>query len=590
MQGYKAVKDFTYCECQEFLRKNPSSPNAKQVSERRDYLYSVLKNEDDDLFRSAKTIADYENYIKAYPKDCYSGLHCEEALLRIDNLFFDKNKNTKKGCRIYLERFPIGTHANEASTLIKKYNRSRNIIIILSIVLLLIITGIVCYVNYHPASYVNITGAKDISQYGDRMELQISSDAAHGAISASSTESWISVENYNDSRVEISVLPNENSARSGQVTVTAYTTFFNNYTSSISKTYVINQSSGKATYMNLSTSSLQYDKYGNAEEKSSFTLKCDGVKQTVSSEQNWITVTKSSGSTKTNSSYSVTIDKNNGDSRNGRIVIASQPYNKVITIYQMSGLASEFSIDKHDIVCENASGLDEGYCYRVSVSTDGVSWSASGPSWVELKENTSSLEIVPKPNDGKIRTGTIYVRSNNNHTEEISIKQNGEPSNLSVSPSTWRPGTSSTNKLFEISNDSYYRVSARSDESWLSTSVSGNNVRVYCSSNSSSPRYGTVDIRCGSSTCKITVKQDGYKDCSRCNGNKQVVCDNPNAQPRYYPFYGVTKHQVNSPTQYWNGFMWVTNYNNWVDCSKCGGDGLIKCPSCDGRGKYVTSY
>lgn len=572
MQGYKAVKDFTYCECLEFLRKNPSSPNAKQVSERRDFLYNILKNEDDSLFRSAKTIADYENYLKAYPKDCYLELHRGEAQLRIDDLFFNTNKATKKGCKIYLERFTNGTHANEARILIKKYNKSRNIIIVSLIVLILIITGIVCYVNYHPASYVNISGANDISQYGEKLELQLSSDAAHGAISASSSDSWISVESCSDSKIEISVMPNDDSARSGQVTVTAHTKFFDNYTSFVSKTYDIHQSSGKATFMNISTSSLQYDKYGNAEEKSSFTIKCNGVKQTVSSENSWITVAKASGSTKTNSSYSVTVEKNNGDSRIGKIVIKSQPYSKTITVYQMSGLASKFSIDYHDIVCENAAGLNEGDSYWVSVSTDGVSWSASGPSWVELKQNPSSLEIVPKSNDGKIRSGTIYVRSNNNHTETISIKQNGEPSSLSVSPSTWRPGTKSTNKSFTVSNDSYYSISAKSDKSWLRAYVSGNIVNVFCDDNSSSPRYGTIDIRCGNSTCKITVKQDGYKDCSTCGGSGKC----PYGWVQYDMWGNIYKIHV------------IRNGPFVTYCNSCGGSG--KCSSCDGAKRFVTSY
>lgn len=589
MQGYKAIKDFTYCECQEFLKKNPSSPYAQQVSERRDACYNILKSEDDRLFASAKTISDYENYLKAYPKDCYPGLHRRDAQLRIDNLFFNQNKDSKKGCEKYLGRFPKGIHTTEAVALIQKYNRAKNLKIILTIIFMIIIAGIICYLNYHPASYVSVSGKTDVSQYGEEINLQISTDANHGAIYVSSSDNWLTVKNYSNTMADLNILSNSSSERTGHVTVTAYTTFFGNTTSSISKTYDIHQSSGKATYMNLSTSTLRYDKYGNAEGKSSFTLQCDGVSQNVNSENSWITVSKSSGSTQNSSSYSVTIDKNNGDSRNGRIVIKSQPYEKVITVYQKSGLASYFSIDKHDIVCKDAGGLDDGYCYLVSVSTDGVSWSVSGPSWVELKENASSLEIVPKSNDGKIRTGTIYVRSNNNHTESISIKQNGEPSNLSVSPSTWRPGTSSTNKSFTITNDSYYSISARSDESWLSASVSGNSVKVYCNSNSSSPRYGTVDIRCGNSTCTITVKQDGYKDCSTCSGTGKVTCT---ANATWgTDMWGNTAHKVYQQSSYYDAFlnMWVPT-GQWVDCSKCRGSGRMTCPSCDGDKRYVTSY
>lgn len=589
MQGYKAVKDFTYCECLEFLKQNPSSQYAKQVSERRDVCYNILKSEDDRLFACAKTISDYGNYLKTYPKGCYPGLHRRDAQLRIDDLFYNQNKDSKKGCENYLERFPKGTHTKEANLLVQKYYRARNMKIALSIVLLTAIAGIICYLNYYPTSYVEVSGKPNVSQYGEEISLNISTDAEYGAIYVSSSNNWIYVKKFDNISADLEIEPNCGSERTGHITVTVYTTFFGSSISSISKTYNIHQSSGKATYMNISTSTLRYDKYGNAEEKASFTLQCDGVSQKVSSDNNWIKVVRSSGSTHNKSNYSVTVDKNIGDGRNGKIVINSQPYEKVITVYQKSGLASYLSIDKHDIVCKDASGLEDGYYYRVSISTDGVSWTASGPSWIELKENTSSLEIVPKSNDGKIRTGTVYVHSNNGHTESISIKQNGEPSNLSVSPSTWRPGTSSTNKSFTITNDSFYSISARSDENWLSASVSGNNVKVYCNSNSSLPRYGTVDIRCGNSMCTITIKQDGYKDCSRCSGTGKVTCT-ANASWGT-DMWGNTVHKVYQQTSYYDFYlnMWVPT-GQWVDCSKCRGTGRITCPSCGGDKRYVTSY
>lgn len=585
MQGYKAVKDFTYSECQEFLSKNASSLYAEEVSER---LIS-LEKADHALFASAKTISDYENYLKEYPKKGYPGLHREEACRKIDTLFFYQNKNTKTGCQNYLVRFPRGIYSSDASGLIQRYDRSRNIRIVLTVFFLIAVAGIICYVGfYHPASYLAVSGQEKVSQYGENIILNISSDAKSGAIYVTTDERWITVNDLFDSKVDISIAQNDSSERIGYITIRAYTTFFGNHISHINKKIKISQLSGQATKMILDTSALNYDKWGVAKGKSSFTVQCDGVAQDVFSDKNWIKVEKSTRSTSGCSIYSVVVEKNDSDWRSGKIIVKSKPHQKIITICQESGLASKFSIDTHNIVCEKASGLAKGYHYLVKITTDGVSWSASGPGWVKLTQYTSSLGIVPLANDGEVKTGTIYVRSNNNHTETISIKQNGEPSNLSVSPSsTWHPGVSSTSKSFSISNDSYYRVSANSRVGWLSVSVSGNNVKVYCDENPTSPRCGIVDIQCGNSTCTITVKQDGYKDCSSCGGDGKChsVFTGPwgNHSWPETEYVGMQYRYEMGMWGKWPTYETVTKY-----CPFCRGS--RKCPTCDGKGKRIVSY
>lgn len=443
------------------------------------------------------------------------------------------------------------------------------------LVSLIAIAGFVSYMNYHPVSFLNIGDIGSTSQYGESGELSISTDAKSGAVYVYSDDDWIKVESYSTQKANLVIDPNEDTERVGHIYITAYSKLFDYTMSSIRKTYEIHQKSGKSTMLKTDVSSLDFDKYGNALNKSLFTIKCDGVAINVNSNRDWISVQRNSGTMGKNGEYeySINIGINNGDSRSGQIRVSAPPHEKSVTIRQHKGSATFLSVNKYSVRGMKKEGLDDGHYYGVEITTDGASWTASGPSWVNLTTYTSLLKIVPSANDGKVRTGTVYVHSNNGHTEEITVTQDGNPSDLSAYPSEWRPGTSSTSKSFDIENDSWQDLTVSTDKYWLDASSSSRErVRVSCDSNSDEPRYGTVTVRCGNSTCYITVKQDGYKSCRSCGGNGQTACTNWGA--------------------YTNVFLWhvVNNGFGEIYCPTCGGSGRVQCSKCGGKGKAVYSY
>lgn len=135
MRGYKAIKDFTYNECVEFLKRNPSSPNAQSVRERRDWL----KVQDDRLFSAVRTISDVESYLNQCSVFGLPGIHRNEAKQMVDTLYFEQNQSTKKGLKRYLNRYPEGLHAQDAENLLRLRKWNRNVVFIILLVCSLLI-------------------------------------------------------------------------------------------------------------------------------------------------------------------------------------------------------------------------------------------------------------------------------------------------------------------------------------------------------------------------------------------------------------------------------------------------------------------
>ena len=220
------------------------------------------------------------------------------------------------------------------------------------------------------------------------------------------------------------------------------------------------------------------------------------------------------------------------------------------------------------------------------VYTDGTSWSVySAPHWLtayaDLEDNR--LKIQVPANTGKIKSGTITIKSNNGDLRDISVSQDGDPTNFGTAKSSIKFGTSSDYEYVTIYNDSRKQLSISEYEDWISTSViDKNRIKISCIRNyDDPPRSGTVYVHCGNEQISTTVKQDGWTTCWNCGGHGRFQCQYPGLWGAGGYHY-VQEFVMN----------YYTGMGNYVynPCPNCGGSGTIKCSKCDETGKIKKSY
>lgn len=538
----------------------------------------------------------YEQYLSI----SNDGLWRSEASKRIKEIrdqqeekeYYRRNQHTIDGLERYLHKYPHGIFSQ---TVRKTLNDKKRIWVVKLITIctaILIAVFVLCYINYHSSSYISSDSDVAFGKKGGTATCGISTDAISENVQAYVAEDWIKTTIENGSLV-IKTSPNHGDSRNATVHLYAYTTLFGFNLWKKEFNVSVKEDSGLSTFLTVSNSSYSFDKYGTGEFGCS--VETDGMNLNISSDADWIVLKKNVAEkgNNFNARLTITAKTNESGERTGVILVKSDKFEKRISVKQNSGLASYFTVSPNSLVMAE-EGTEEGYCYSVEVNTDGTTWSVSdAPDWLtaEAKIQNGKLHVTLPENNGKIRTGTITVISNNGDSREISVKQWGDPTNFSASNSTVKFGTSSDYEYIGISNNSKKNLSVSDYENWLSTTViNGSRIKVSCSQNNSSPRSGSVTVTCGNEEVSITIKQDGWAECSNCNGNGQIECNNYQASWRYYPFYHKNYHQVYQVTgQYYSYGSWFPQYG-WVNCPTCGGDGKIKCTRCDGRGKIRKSY
>ena len=166
MRGYKAIKDFTYNECVEFLKRNPSSPNAQSVRERLDWL----KVQDDRLFSAVRTISDVESYLNQCSVFGLPGIHRNEAKQMVDTLYFEQNQSTKKGLKRYLNRYPEGLHAQDAENLLRLRKWNRNVVFIILLVCSLLIAIMFYDMIRRGSSQESESSGYEVPEFGEAVD------------------------------------------------------------------------------------------------------------------------------------------------------------------------------------------------------------------------------------------------------------------------------------------------------------------------------------------------------------------------------------------------------------------------------------
>lgn len=538
----------------------------------------------------------YERYISSYPDGLWvNELKAKLALVKEEQTekdYYAKNKGTVEGLNKYILKYPRGHFVQDAKKSIAAKKRKaitkRGLIFLMSFSIVFVI----CYVNYQTASYISTESHIEFGKKGGSEQVSFSTDAPSNNIQVVEDEGWVDCK-IKDGFLEIKAGPNHGNSRTTTIHLYAYTTLFGLNLWRQECNIQVEEQSGLATYLMVDNHDYVFDKYGNGEFITS--IKTDGMNLKIVPSDKWINIKQHVDETGNNfvARLTISVSTNDTGAKTGKVLVSSDGYREEILIKQQSGLATYFDVSPYSLVMAE-DGTEEGYHYPIKVDTDGTTWTISNaPDWLNAEANISQGKImVTLPqNTGQIKTGTITVLSNNGDSRVIDVKQWGDPTNFSASSSTVRFGTSSDYEYISISNNSRKKLSVADDDNWLSATVTNNSkIKISCSQNYSSPRSGSVTVTCGNEEFSIIIKQDGWANCSNCNGNGQVGCNNYQASWRYYPAYNANYHQVYQVTgQYYSYGAWFPQYS-WVNCPTCGGDGKIECTRCDGRGKIRKSY
>lgn len=608
----KSIDTLSIAECCEQLNlRREELPEALQniidPSEGDELLIGRLQSlldEDKSAFESCRTIEQYERYLSSWA----DGLHRSKAAQRVAQLnaeaeelaFYKTNQNSISGLESYIKKYPNGRFIQEAKGSLANKKKARKIRNIILLIIAIVIAIVVCLINYFPVSYLDVSGDVSLGKRGGNKTITISTDANDINIDVQESSNWIDV-NRDGGTLSINVVPNTDDEKSAYITVNTYSSFFGKKFNCISKTIKVCQSSGLPTYLKTNTSEISFDKYGNC-SSNQITATTDGCDLQVSTSASWFSVSKNITEDGDNmvASIVLTTGTNNEGSKTGEVVISCNNYVKRIKVSQESGLATRFELGTYNLImAEEGSG--EGFIYPVSVYTDGTSWSVkSAPDWLTAYADIEEkrLEVSVAANTGQIQTGTITLMSNNGDLKDISVSQDGDPTNFGAAKSSIKFGTSGDSEYVTIYNDSHKQLSISEYESWISASViDKNRIKISCNSNyDDPPKSGTVYVSCGDEQLSITVKQDGWEICRRCGGSKELDCPNLYIQPwmtefgHYIYMWDNGRHILRRAYTEWHQYAPPEPKIDDSDCSVCEGDGKIECPNCEGRGKIKKTY
>lgn len=598
---YKKIDELSISECcAELNIESQQIPaileNISGPQEIVDRLRSLVEA-DMSAFKSCSTIEQYEKYLVLWT----DGLHRGKAAQRVAQLkaqveelaFYKTNQNSISGLEGYIKKYPNGRFIQEAKGSLANKKKAKKIRNIILLIITIVIAIVVCFINYFPVSYLDVSGDITLGKRGGNKTINFSTDANDVNIDLQETSNWIDV-NRDGGTLSISVVPNTDDERSAYITINAYSSFFGKQFNCISKTIKVSQNSGLPTYLETNTSEICFDKYGNC-TSNQITATTDGCDLQVSTSASWFSVSKDITEDGDNmvASIALTTGTNNEGSKTGEVVISCNDYVKRVKVSQASGLATYFRVEKTSLNMSE-EGTGEGKCYPIDVYTDGTSWSVySSPSWLTAYADLEDkrLEIKVPANTGKIKSGTITIKSNNGDLRDISVSQDGDPTNFGAAKSSIKFGTSSDYEYVTIYNDSRKQPSISEYESWISTSViDKNRIKISCNRNyDDPPRSGTVYVSCGDEQVSITVKQDGWSKCRRCGGDGEISC--PKNGQMNLPYWSF---QYENGTHYYvewpMAIGMAAHMKRYERCNTCGGSGYIECPDCDGEGKSYKSY
>lgn len=478
---------------------------------------------------------------------------------------------------------------------------------ILSLPLFLVALLVICYIYWHPLRQFEIViDTAQVSKWGEERTLVVTSNVADSSIDIWTDDEWITVTRGEGEEYSIVFANNPEEYREGTIYAVAYSTIFGLRYKSYYKEIKISQEPGFPSFLTIDKRELAFDNRGNPHTKDFLTIKGDGVSAESFINVDWITLGSIDVPPNT-SDFSVEIPVkvkvNPTDYRAADVVIISGGLKETLRISQDSGLATYIRLDQTSMrLSEDAFSFPN--CYFCRVITDGTSWSISSyPDWLSVTADNDSnlIRIETHKNNGEVRRGSIVVRSNNGHSAEVSVTQNGSPTRLSAGRNSINVGINGGYETVEIYNDSFLSLTATvpsPEVSWLSVYVVGDSVRIFYSENESSPRSGYVNVYCGNKECSIRVLQAGWENCRYCGGKGYTTCSANGSWMNQFGTYLYKwesgRHviqRIYTDYQYdpWTNSTIPVPATSYADCDRCGGSGTVKCTHCNGSGRSVVS-
>ena len=475
--------------------------------------------------KSMNSISDCKTYIKKYPY----GRYINKVSAKLDDMSF-KSCTFKSEYEQYLVKFPHGLHVIEAKEKVNKIDKTKRIGLIVLIIFIAL-----CILGYNRAGRIEFANIYNTEQYkgnstlklslaysypktlmlpfvvisqssdtknlsfpkeGGIKEVEFTSGANNDNIEVTSSKSWINAIKISDGKIKISVTKNEGEKRYGYVEVKAYSTLFGIRTSSTTGTISIEQETGHASRINVSSDEITFNNNGGSKD---VRIESDGYFHIVGNSPDWITITKH------NNSISFNVKENQGTYRTYNYGIESGSIKKNIKISQAGKSATRLNVSTDDI-----SFSPSGGSRSITVSTDGE-WhiSTRTDDWGHTSINGNTIILTVGENNGEYRTDYFVIKSGSIE-KRINISQGGKSAtHLSASPDNVSFSSSGGTRTITISTDGEWRISTGT-AGWGHTSISGNTITLRIDENtSSSSRTDYFVIKSGSKEKRINISQDG---------------------------------------------------------------------------------
>ncbi len=211
---------------------------------------------------------------------------------------------------------------------------------------------------------------------------------------------------------------------------------------------------------------------------------------TASTSEEWIHLSKNSGTGK--STLSISVDENiKENERNGSVMIMADGIPQLISITQQG---KYFTIDTQETMFDSHGGT-----HQISFSTND-DWTATvsdGLSWLTLSKTSGTsdaiIDVTAKDNASmKSRNGSIYIKPNNSQGVIIYVKQAGKYLTIDREKISFVP--SGGTEIVKVETDGNYEVTTTNY--WLEIHrVSQTSITVKAEENESGDREGNVSVR-----------------------------------------------------------------------------------------------
>lgn len=394
MKDYKSIEEFTFDDCSKYLHENPDSKYREIVENRFETVKAETENLDDEAFSNAKTIAGLKDYLETdFPgASYYQKKHVKEAEERLKIMIKEAEENVQKKKRA--KRIKIG---------------------IISALAFLAL-ALVCWLTYHPATYLSVSGYDgDISKYGTEIQLIYETDSKRVAVNGSPMVSKIERQ---EDRIYARIDSNYEDVRKGWLRVTAYSTMLGFNIGSKSKTIKLTQESGLANWIGVDISNIKVGKEGGTRL---VTVGTDGTSWSASTSEEdskWIHLKENYAE----GTLAIKIDDNPDYVKTGYVYVYDNNSHRADIEIKQNGNPTIFELEANTIISSVSGGT-----YTIGVNTDNIddlSVNVYLGNFITAEVNENDVIIRVEENNSSPQLGAVYVRCGD-YKESITVYQQG---------------------------------------------------------------------------------------------------------------------------------------------------------------------